>query len=284
MSGVSGGVGWKVFTHDRRSPIQGDKPVWDGTYPFRLPAVAMDTSPDECAAGWNYCASLAEAFLVVGLWPDGRPSAAVVVKPSADAITRGKKCRASSLTLLRPATDDEVAGAIAELSTSFGEHAGYMIHEQLAWRAALARPRRDGAAVEQHLLAALRARGLDWQVREYPAARAARAARAAWAGWAAWDARADEPAARAAWAARDARAARAAWAAWDARADEPAARAAWAARDALSMAYASRRGVISTPADQLTVGLRDAYAEGLALAISTERNTLGYALVDGGMA
>ena len=66
-----------------------------------------------------------------------------------------------------------------------------------------------------------------------------------------------------------ARAARAAW----------AARAARAARDALTLGFASRQGWITHAADLLTVGLRDAYAAGMAVALPTGPQELGWAMV-----
>ena len=75
-------TGWKVFTNNGRSPIQGGDPVWDGTLPYDLPPVRLDTSDAECAEGWNYCNSLAAALRISGLWPDGRPSLAVQVEPA----------------------------------------------------------------------------------------------------------------------------------------------------------------------------------------------------------
>jgi hypothetical protein len=68
--------------------------------------------------------------------------------------------------------------------------------------------------------------------------------------------------------ARDAWAARAAW-------DARAARDAW---DALTVCYVSLMGWISSPPDLLTAGLRDAYAAGLALAIPTGPDELGWAM------
>ena len=36
--------GYKIFTADLCSPVQGGEPVWDGTLPFELPKVALDSS------------------------------------------------------------------------------------------------------------------------------------------------------------------------------------------------------------------------------------------------
>lgn len=65
--------GWKVFTHDYHSPLQGGPAVWDGRDHAILPSVDLDTGLATCAGGWNYCATLADAYQVAGLWSDGRP-------------------------------------------------------------------------------------------------------------------------------------------------------------------------------------------------------------------
>ncbi len=60
--------------------------------------------------------------------------------------------------------------------------------------------------------------------------------------------------------------------------DVRAARDAWDARDALTVGFAARQGWIKHPADLLTVGLRDAYAFGLGIALPTGPNELGWAM------
>jgi hypothetical protein len=67
---------------------------------------------------------------------------------------------------------------------------------------------------------------------------------------------------RAAWDARDA------WDAWDAR----------DARDALIVEYAALQGWTDHDPLLLTTGLRDAYWNGLALAVPTGPNELGWAM------
>ena len=111
--------GWKVLTHDLRSPIQGGEPVCADTFPAPLPAVRLDTSDEHCAAGWNYTADLASAFRIAGLWPNGRPSRAFVVEASADAIERADKRRASTLTLVREATEADIREGITAFSACF---------------------------------------------------------------------------------------------------------------------------------------------------------------------
>jgi hypothetical protein len=58
------------------------------------------------------------------------------------------------------------------------------------------------------------------------------------------------------------------------------ARSAWSARSALTVYYASRRGWVDFPENILSRGLRDAYLHGLAVAIPTGPNELGWAMVD----
>lgn len=268
--------GWKCLTHDLRSPLQGGAPIFDGHLPAVLPSSRLDTGANECAAGWNYTAEPHTALAIGGFWPTGRPSRLFAVEAALDAIERGNKRRASSLSLIREATEDEVATAITAFSVVFGAHASRMANEQRAWRLALRRPQHRAAVVELALTDALTARKLPWSVKRFDTAWAA------WAAWAALDAR-DARAARDAWAARDARAALDAWAAWDAR----AARAAWDARDAraaraawaaLTVAYASLAGWITQAADHLTLGMRDAYAHGLGIALPIAPTVLGWAM------
>ncbi len=261
--------GWKIFTHDYRSPIQGGGAVWaGGKLPFTLPVVHLDKSSAECAGGWNYCETLAEALTIGGLWPDGRPSVGVYVEAGDDAIQRNKKRRSSTLTLLRRATDSEMRAAVEKLSAPFGDLQASMVREQLAWRTALARPGRNEGEVHRHLTRALEARNLPWKLKLFPSLAAARAARAAWAAWAEWA----EWAEWATWAKWDA------WAARDARAK----RAAWDARDAwaaLSVFFIAKKGWIDFPPDCLTVGLRKAYFHGLDIAIPVAKGVLGWAML-----
>lgn len=297
-------LGYKVFTHDGRSPIQGGEPVWTGELPYTLPAVALDTSDNECAPGWNYALDLADALVIAGLWPTERPSIAVEVEPAADAITRGAKSRASSLRLVRRCTDDEIEDAITRLSAYFGAHAARMAEEQHAWRRALARPHHDAARVQSSLKDALASRGLAWDLVQYDDDAAA--------AWAVWDAKVsrDKNRAKNMWDAWDAWNAKAwdAWDAWGWRANET--RDAWGARKprndstwsawgavraatdaqlALTMMYAGLSGMrklgteeLIYPADLLTVGIRDAYAYGLELAVPVGPATLGWAMTKHG--
>jgi hypothetical protein len=249
--------GYKVWTHDYRSPIQGGDPVWDGVVPCELPVVELDRSAEECAAGWNWCRTPLEAVTVAGLWRDGWPCVLTRIEPAGAVVERDAKCRSEGLRIVERLP---IRPVVRDLSAAFGEHAAVMEAAQLEWYEALGRPQHDAEAVERELRAAMEARGLGWSLRQYPTAWAARdawAVRAARAAWAAWGARN----AWAAWGARDA------WDAWD----------AW---DALTLRYAALMGWVDHPPDLLTTGIIDAYRHGLATALPTAPETLGWASVD----
>jgi hypothetical protein len=179
--------GYKILTHDWRPPIQGGAPVCAGMLPFTLPTVTLDTSDNECGqqGGYHYCASLHDAAALAGFCPNGRPSQCLVVTASDDAIERGTKRRASALTLERLCAEDEIRAAMRELVASWaGAHTDELVAEQWAWYVALGRPVHDAARVEEGLRAALDARGLKWQLKQYDSTRDA------WDAWDAWDAQA----------------------------------------------------------------------------------------------
>ena len=254
-------TGWKVVTHDLRPPVQGGSPLWNGSLPLELDKVKLDTSEAECAAGWNFCDRLEDAFRIAGLWPTGRPSRAFLVEPLGEIVTRAKKARAESLRIVREATAAEIETALMEFSHQHLQaHATEMAREQMLWRQALARPQHDPAAVEDALLEALTGRDLKWKLKKFESAGAA------WDAWVAdaWAA----GAASTAWGAGAARAAAAAWAAGD----------AWDAWTALIVYFASRQGWLSVEADLLTRGIRDAYFFGLEVAIPTGPSELGWAM------
>ena len=236
--------GYKILTHDYRSPLQRDEPIWDGiTLAYTLPPVVLDTSEAECGAGWNYCASIAEAIPLCGLWPTGRPSTVFAVEASADAVQRGNKRRASRLTLLRQCPESEVVSAIRGFSGIFGAHQERLTEEQCAWRQALARPLRHEATVVEGLTTALEARALPWTLRRYETPRDV------WAAWAAWDA-------------------------WDAR----DARGAWDARGALQTTFAALQGWVLCDPSRHSAGIREAYRAGLELAVPVGSNILGWTM------
>jgi hypothetical protein len=288
---------YKLFTHDLRSPIQGGRPVWDGAMPYQLPVVPVDSGADECGAGWNACAHASDALRIAGLWPDGWPARLFAVEaPRGAVVERGDKLRAATWVVTAEICD--LRPPLEELTRNIfraGDLCAELVDEQLAWHTALGRPIHDAAVVEEGLRDALMVRGLQWKLKKFDAAldawaaRAARAALAASAAWDAWDS----------WASSSARAARAAWAAWDSwnirsASAASAASAAWAARSAssasaarvassarvaLTVYYAARCGGVDFPANLLSRGLRDAYLRGLALAIPTGPNELGWAMV-----
>lgn len=271
---------YKVFTSDLRSPIRGGEPIWDGSLSHELPTVEVDKSDVECGTGWHACEYLADAVRIGGLWPNGRPGRFFRLEMSAPVIERGDKCRSSTWTIL-----EEIEPRVAIKAFSlryFKDLKDEIADEQLAWHAALGRPKRDNAVIEAGLELALQTRGLDWELRRFDSARDARDARAAWVArdardardaWVAWDAW-DAWVAWAAWDARDA------WAAWDTR-DAWDAWATWDARDAcdaLIIFYTSKRGLIDQDSHFLTTGLRDAYRHGLGVAVPAAKNVLGWAM------
>lgn len=287
-------LAYKVLTHDLRPPIHGGEPVFDGTCPYELPLVAVDTSDNDCGAGHNACRKLSTALRIAGLWPNGRTSTAWVVEHPVDMVERGDKLRAARWTITRQCTDAEVAAAVREMSEPFGELAYEMAHEQLAWRHALMRPECDEDAVADGLRVALAARGLDWTLRRFKSkcaawddlddlddwdvwrARSYRPARDAWASsWAAKYAWADRASdwdywyVRSAWVAKCAKCAKCAKYASDAK----------DASDALTVYYAARRRWVNMPPNKLTAGLREAYQHGLAIAIpSTDTRELWWSV------
>ena len=277
-------TGWKILTHDWRPPIQGGDPLCDGTiFPVTLPKVTLDTGGARCAPGWNFTRDIETGLRIANFWGGGRTRRVCLAEPSADWVERGDKLRCSQLTLVREATEEEIRGAIHRLSKPFGKHQDAMAEQQWLWWKALERPKWDRAAVAAGLQATLAARSLSWSLREYADARDARDARDAWAARNAWAARD----ARNAWAARaDARDAWAAWDAWATRAARAARAAwdAWAARDArnawaaLTIQYASRAGWVPISPELLTTGIRDAYTNGVSIAIPTGPNELGWCM------
>ena len=258
---------YKLTTYDFRSPLQGGPPLqWDGSCPFVLPRTTVDESEVECGRGWNACADLADAIRIAGEWPDGRPSRAWYIEPVAGTpvLERGNKLRSASWTIVRPATATEWREARLRLYAPLANPADDLVAEVEAWSAALARPKWDEATVEISIKAALAARGLTWKLHRFSDAWAARATSNAWAASLSWAA-SDSWAARYAWAPRDV------WAAWDAR-------YASDARDALTLVTLARCGRATRDPMTLTVGIRDAYTHGLAVAVPTGPSELGWAM------
>jgi len=277
---------YKVFTSDLCSPIQGGSPVWDGMLPYTAPVVELDKSQDACAVGWNFCRRASTALKIAGIWPNGYPSRLFEVEPIGDVIERGDKCRSAQITIVREVTD--LRPAIEELSAPFGAHKDEMVEEQLKWRESLSRPQYDPEKVEDGLRLALGKRGLaGWTMRRFKNARAFSGAcntSYAWAARSSWSARSSWKymSALSDWDSWYSWSARAAWYDWSYSSDM----AAWAdltasdARYALTVFYSSKMSWIKQPADLMTVGIRDAYLNGLEIAIPTGKKELGWAMVE----
>ena len=251
--------GYKIVTHDWRSPLQEGAPLCDGVLPVTLPAVELDTSPRECAAGYHYTATLAHAMAIAGLWKDGRSARCLVVTAAEDAIERGAKRRSSQLTLERLCTPAETRQGLHDLVSGWaGSLTHALVDEQEAWYEALRRPRQSEDLVVEGLLDALTCRQLPWGLVQIRAAREAWEARDAWEAW-------------------EAREAREVWAAWATR--DVTWWAARNARNALTYFTAVRLGWLTgrhTDPTRLTVGLRDAYAEGLGGCLPLPQGQLGW--------
>ena len=249
---------YKVFTRDLRSPLRGGEPVWGGKTPFKLPSVKVDRG-NECASGWNACEKMSNALRIAGLWPNGKTSRVFLVDSGRRrVVSRGDKCRAASWTIERELSEDEIRKGVLDLSRGFGKFADEICDEQMLWREALARPLSEKEAVVAGLNKALSFRSLDWKLRVFDTPEAARDARGAWAAWAAW----------AAWDA---------WDAWDALAAWGA-RAARDARGAITVFYAAKNGWIDGDPHKLTIGIRDAYKNGLGIAVPIGNGELGWAM------
>ncbi len=217
--------GWKILTSDLRPPLQGGEPIFDGKYPCQLPTVDCDQSTTECSYGWNFVRDIETGFKIAGLWRTGRPNAVIAVTANGDAVKRGNKCRSSSLNLVRAASPEEIQTALMRFSKCFGDHQQAMADEQWAWWQALQRPYHERDKVIDGLKSAIKARELNWTLKEFESARAARDA-----------------------------------------------------RDALIVSFSARSGWISRKHDLLTVGIRDAYLNGLAIALPTGPDELGFVM------
>ena len=259
-------IGYKILTHDNRPPLRGGDPLIapGQSLPHALTPVAFDTSEEECGPGYHFCHAPEEAIRIAGLWPDGRPSRLYRVSAT-DAIERGGKLRAATLTIEHEFTGAEWRDALTSFSAPFAPFVAEMVESQMLWREALSRPHRDEQAVETGLRAALDARGLSkWALKRFHSTRAAwsaRDAQDAWSARAAWDA----------WSARDAQDAWIAWIAWSAR-------AARGAKDALGWEFSALSEWTPGDPQKLTVGIRDAYRNGLGIALPTGPKELGWTM------
>lgn len=109
---------YKVLTTDLRSPIRGGPPIFAGTTPYLLPAVVLDTSRAECAAGWHCTDSLIKAVLLVDLsWKT--PLTAWRVTPASDMLFRANKWRASQLTIEGAVSSEDLRQAINGAAKSY---------------------------------------------------------------------------------------------------------------------------------------------------------------------
>jgi hypothetical protein len=202
--------------------------------------------------------------------------------------------RASELTITAVCTDDEIRAAMREI-VSWSRTADELVEEQWAWYVALGRPSSEETRVVEGLQAALADRQLDWTLRRFESAEDAWASRAGELAWALLNGRTanhDEPPGPTwrgslggpsaglwpepieianftfhAWEAQWDR-----WDPWDVY-------VANQAKHALSR-YMSLSGGWFTDktAANLSVGIRDAYYHGLAVAVPTGSNELGYAM------
>ena len=272
--------GWIVLTHDGRLPVPGGLPV---------------TSASSDMSGLQMHAELTGALRDTSLWPLGRPAAVLRVSIPADDA-------GAPATL---AERHEINTAIDRLSEMFGDDHADMFGEQVAWLEALARPAWSSPAVAASLRETLVVRGLEsWTLRpfEQPSE--------VWQAWLAWagDSPAEARHARDDWGERHAFAAKRQWErhggslahgwhAWGPWApsqsrtfdtanpllmrDLCAARASFAAHFALTFRLAAARGWVQPARELLSLGIRDAYLNGLEVALPVAPKTLGWAMADG---
>jgi hypothetical protein len=202
--------------------------------------------------------------------------------------------RAFELTITAECTDDEIRAAMREI-VSWSRTADELVEEQWAWYVALGRPSSEETKVVERLQAALANRQLDWTLRRFESAEHAWAARAGELARALLNGRTanhDEPPGPT-WRGSLGRPSAGLWPepieianftfhAWEAQWDrwDP-----WdlyvanQATHALSRYMSLSRGwSTDKTAANLSVGIRDAYYHGLAVAVPTGPNELGYAM------
>ena len=244
--------GYKALTWGGCPPFQGGASLLGEALPLRLAMVPLDLSAEECGSGWNYCAKATEALRISGLWPDGRPARLFEVQASDDAIERGENRRASTLTLWRELAAAEIEALIVQMAKeAFGEFAAEMAKEQTEWRRALAARGHDEQAVEEGLSQALAARHLPWGLRRFPTAIDA------WVAATRWDRTL----------------------VWAPRGAVRTARPALDASLALGAYHDVLLGKSLHAKNHLTVGLREAYANGLAVVVQTGADEWGWAML-----
>jgi len=166
------------------------------------------------------------------------------------------------------------------MSKSSGDLTNEITEQQWQWRAALERPSRSREMVQTGLREALAARGLDWTIREFPTAESLRNAWEVKQSWSISSTLRLRETTRCAWGTRAGSDSIAAWYtcytgmlwyAWGTRGGGDA-------RDALVVWYAGSRKLIDCDPMLLTTGLRDAYYHGLAIAIPTGPQELGWVM------
>jgi len=265
--------GYIALTHDLRQPGSMRKPLWDGSVPFDL------QTPDADIVGggttWRNRSGLFlwpdghAALLNSGLWSDGRPSR--LYRVEAESATKcGDRYSARTIKVVDEVCDirPHVERMAAELFDD--RYCTQMVGEQLAWHAALRRAKHNAAVVDAGLKSALMARGLSgWTLRRYDNANAAVEAHDA-LGVHTTDI---------------------AFRTWNTEAvsfcdggrsstQDCDTFGAYDADVALIVMRKSFMGDVSFRGDLLTVGIRDAYAAGLHVAIPTGPAELGWSMDD----
>lgn len=252
---------YRVFSHDLASPTVGGAPIIVGQLPYRLPVIHE--------VGWHAGRTMAEAIQIGGLWRNGRPTRLFRVETDVEVIECGKKLCAKTWDVVEELS---IEPAIRELSSAFGDLADEMVREQLAWHTVPGRPCHDEHVVKEGLLAALAARGLDWELRRYETVNAIRISRDRWE---------DN------WTVRDAYYAFEIWRSWDSL--NLVAREAWIDRgvwldrgswspcSALITFYNEHKCGNGFP-ERLTVGIRSAYCHGLWVAVAIAGGVLGWVM------
>lgn len=290
--------GWKILTRQHRLPAPGSPRVWDGRHDAVLKPIEQESS-----VGVLFHLTLVDAFRLSGLWPMGWPS--VAVRVSASALTGVSECErmffSPAVRVVAQASEAEIMEVFNESGSVSLAGPGELAAEQRRWRLSLSRPSRAALRVQRHLQNALAHRGLaHWSLREFSDARDV------WTAWKEFAARspAEAEAAREDFGIRTAFAARKAlmaenllpsWRAWDPwttpdgeyrpdasteafNRDLCAARASYSAHFGLTVYLASLYGLVHTASDHLTLGLRDAYTDGLEIAFPIDASTLGWAM------
>jgi hypothetical protein len=232
-----------------------------------------------------------DALRYDGLWPDGQVSKIYELRTTHAPEPADAQMTAAEWV----ATGEVPAGPPMEkLSGLFVDFESKMLEEQLLWRQAYTAGKVDVGEIEEALKEAIAARGLrHWTLVRSPSAEVLRRAAVdpqglfSWSGaatklaWDAWELEADEDEvldlAR-----------RAAWTSWyhPVMFDSDAAFAAhenvhpraWDAWAALVTYYTASQGWIDTEPERLTVGVREAYQNGLALLKPTGRGILQWAI------